>query len=127
MNDIRINWKKSRLSNSVLYDLPKRIQLHKPKIVVISGLLDQFYQDPYIHAVEAESLVSQIVTALRKIKDVFIIMTSRLTENQIVIPALSRIEIRARQVFDEMKLNLSIYKNGRLRKTSMTKAELTID
>ena len=50
-------------------------------------------------------------------------MTSRLTENQIVIPALSRIEIRARQVFDEMKLNLSIYKNGRLRKTSMTKAE----
>ena len=127
MNDIRINWKKSRLSNSVLYDLPKRIQLHKPKIVVISGLLDQFYQDPYIHAVEAESLVSQIVTALRKIKDVFIIMISRLTENQIVIPALSRIEIRARQVFDEMKLNLSIYKNGRLRKMSMTKAELTID
>ena len=35
-----------QLTNTILYDLPKRIQLHKPKIIVISGLLDQFYQDP---------------------------------------------------------------------------------
>ena len=35
-----------QLTNTILYDLPKRIQLHKPKVVVISGLLDQFYQDP---------------------------------------------------------------------------------
>ena len=64
-----------------MYDLPKRIQLHKPKVIVISGLLDQFYQDPYINFGEAESLVSQIVTALHNIKDVFIILTSRLIEN----------------------------------------------
>ena len=69
-----------QLTNTILYDLPKRIQLHKPKVIVISGLLDQFYQDPYINIAEAESLVSQIVTALRKIKDVFIILTSRFTE-----------------------------------------------
>ena len=77
--------------------MPKRIQLHKPKLIVISGLLDQFYQDPYISITEAESLVSQIVTALHKIKDVFIILTSRMTDNQIVFPALSRIEIRAKK------------------------------
>ena len=71
------------LTNTIIYDLPKRIQLHKPKVIVISGLLDQFYQDPYINIAEAESLVSQIVTALHKIKDVFIILTSRLTDNQI--------------------------------------------
>ena len=52
---------------------------------------------PYIRTAEAESLISQIVTALHKIKDVFIILTSRLTDNQIVIPALSRIEIRAKK------------------------------
>jgi hypothetical protein len=63
-----------RLTNTILYHLPKRIQLHKPKVVVISGLLDQFYQDPYINIAEAESLVSQIVTALDKIKNVFIIL-----------------------------------------------------
>ncbi len=40
-------------------------------MIVISGLLDQFYQDPYIRITEAEHLISQIVTALRKIKDVF--------------------------------------------------------
>ena len=78
-------------------------------------MLDQFYQDPYINIAETESLISQIVSALRKIKDVFIILTSRLIDNQIEFPAMSRIEIRAKQVFDEMKLNLSIYNNGRLK------------
>ena len=98
-----------QLTDTILYDLPKRIQLHKPKIIVISGLRDQFYQDPYINIAEAESLVSQIVTALRKIKHVFIVLTSRFTDNQIKFPALSRIEIRAKKEFDETKLNLSIY------------------
>jgi hypothetical protein len=79
-----------QLANNIIYDLPKRIQLHKPKVVVISGLLDQFYQDPYVNIAEAERLVSEIVTALYKIKDVFIVLTSRLTDNQIEIPAMSR-------------------------------------
>lgn len=116
-----------QLANTIIYDLPKRIQLHKPKVVVISGLLDQFYQDPYIRIAEAESLVSQIVTALHKIKDVFIVLTSRFTDNQMEFPAMSRVEIRVKQVFDETKLNLSIYNNGRLKKVYITEAELRID
>ena len=52
---------------------------------------------PYINIAEAERLVSQIVTALHKVKGVFIILTSRFTDSQIVIPALSRIEIRAKK------------------------------
>jgi hypothetical protein len=87
--------------------------------------LDQFYQDPYINTAEAGSLVSQIVTSLHKIKNVFIILTSRLTDNQIEFPAMSRIEIRAKEIFDETKLNLSIYNKGRLKKVSMAEAELT--
>jgi Rad51 len=114
-----------QLTNTIIYDLPKRIQLYKPKLIAISGLLDQFYQDPYINTVEAESLVSQIVTVLHKIKDVFIILTSRLTDNQIEFPTMSRIEIRAKEVFDETKLNLSIYNNGKLKKVFMTEAQLT--
>jgi Rad51 len=113
-----------QLTNTILYDLPKRIQLHKPKVIVISGLLDQFYQDPYVRADEAEGLISQIVTALHKIKDVFIILTSRLIDSQVKVPAMSRIEIRTTQVFDETKLNLSIYGKGRLRKVFMKEAEL---
>jgi uncharacterized protein YueI len=116
-----------QLTNTILYDLPKRIQLHKSKVVVISGLLDQFYQDPYINIAEIERLVSQIVTALHKIKDVFIILTSNFTDSQIEFPAMSRIEIRAKKDFDEMKLNLSIYNNDRLKKVFMTEAELRID
>ena len=116
-----------QLTNTIIYDLPKRIQLHKPKLVVVSGLLDQFYNDPYIRTVEAESLVSQIVTALHKIKDVFIILTSRLTENQTVFPAMSRIEVRPKIEFDQTKLNFSIYNNGRLKKVSMMEQELTND
>jgi hypothetical protein len=113
-----------QLTNTVIYDLPRRVQLHKPKVIVISGLLDQFFQDPYINISEAESLISQIVSALHKIKNVFIILTSRLIDNQIEFPAMSRIEIRPKKVFDEMKLNLSIYNNGRLKKVSMIEPEL---
>ena len=77
-------------------------------MVVISGLLDQFFQDPYVNGgAEAQSLVSQIVTALQKIKDAFIIITSRLIENQAVFPAMSRIEIRPKIEFEQTKLNLS--------------------
>jgi Rad51 len=42
-----------QLTNTIIYDLPKRIQLHKPKVVVITGLLDQFFQDPYVNVAEA--------------------------------------------------------------------------
>ena len=116
-----------QLTNTIIYNLPKRIQLHKPKLVVVSGLLNQFYHDPYIRTVEAESLISQIVTALHKIKDVFIILTSRLIENQILFPAMSRIEIRPKIEFDQAKLNFSIYNNGRMKKVSMMEPELTND
>jgi hypothetical protein len=116
-----------QLTNTIIYDLPKRIQLHKPKLIVISGLLDQFYQDPYINIAEAENLVSQIVTSLHKIKNVFMVLTSRLTENQIKFPAMSRIEIRAKKEFDMTKLNLSIYNRSKLKKVSMMEAELRID
>jgi hypothetical protein len=111
-----------QLTNTIIYDLPKRVQIHRSKIIVVTGLLDQFYQDPYVNIAEAEMLVSQIVTALHKIKDVFIVLTSRFADNQIVYPALSRIEIRAKKEFDETKLNLSIYNQGnqgRLKKVSI--------
>jgi hypothetical protein len=38
---------------------------------------------------------------------------------------MSRIELRAKKEFDEIKLNLSTYNNGRLKKVSMMETELT--
>jgi len=70
-----------QLTNTILYDLPKRIQLHKPKVIVISGLLDQFLQDPHLHPAEIESLVSQIVKSLHKMKGVLFVLTSRFDDN----------------------------------------------
>ena len=52
---------------------------------------------------------------------------SRMIDNQIEIPEMSRIEIRTKQIFDETKLNLSIYNNGRLKKVFMMEPELRID
>jgi hypothetical protein len=115
-----------QLTHTILYDLSKRMQLHKPKVIVVSGLLDQFSQDPYVNTNEAERLLSQIVTALRKIEDVFVIVTSRFPSNQIQFPALSKfIEIRDKKEFNGTKLNFSIRNNGTLRKVSMVEAELT--
>jgi hypothetical protein len=116
-----------QLTNTIIYDLPKRVQIHGSKIIVITGLFDQFYQDPYINIGEVERLVSQIVTAIRKIKDTFIILTSRFTDNQIEFPPLSRVEIRAKKEFDGMKLNFSIYNKGRLKKFHVTETELRND
>jgi hypothetical protein len=91
-------------------------------------LLDQLLQDPYLHPAEAESLVSQIVKSLHKIKGVLLVLTSRLDDNNIEFPSLSKIiEVRAKKEFNVTKLNLSIRNNGRLRKDSMTEAELRID
>ena len=91
-------------------------------------MLDQFYQDPYIHTSEAQNLVSQIVTALHKIKNVLIVLTSRLGDYEMEFPTLSRIvEIRDKKEFNGTKLNFFIRNNGRLEKASMTEAELGID
>ena len=119
-------FKNYQLINAIHYELPKRVQIHKPKVIVISGLVDQFLQEPNIDINEFESLTIQIVTALHKIKDVVIILTSRFGDKKIEFPALSRIiEIRAKKELDETKLNLSIYNNGRLKRISMMEAEIT--
>ena len=119
-------FKNYQLSNAIHYELPKRVQIHKPKVIVISGLVDQFLQEPNIDIDEFESLTIQIVTALHKIKDVLIILTSRFGDNKMKFPALSRIiEIRAKKELDETKLNLSIYNNGRLKRISMKEADIT--
>jgi Rad51 len=119
-------FKNYQLINAIHYELPKRVQIHKPKVIVISGLVDQFLQEPNIDIDEFQSLTIQIVTALHKIKDVLIILTSRLGDNKMEFPALSRIiEIRAKKELDETKLNLSIYNNGRLKRISMMEADIT--
>jgi hypothetical protein len=49
-----------------------------------------------MYTTEVESLTSQIITALYKIKEVLIVVTSRFTDNQTQFSALSKIiEIRA--------------------------------
>ena len=119
-------FKNYQLINAIHYELPKRVQIHKPKVIVISGLVDQFLQEPNIDIDEFESLTIQIVTALHKIKDVLIILTSRFGDNKMEFPALSKIiEIRAKKELDETKLNLSIYNNGRLKRISMMEADIT--
>lgn len=38
-----------QLTHTILYDLPKRVHLHRPSVIVISGLMDQFLQEPPSH------------------------------------------------------------------------------
>jgi hypothetical protein len=114
-----------QLTHTILYDLPKRVHLHRPSVIVISGLLDQFIQEPYIHVNEFASLISQIVSALRKIKDVLLIISSRFGEEKMVVPTFPKlIEIRATKEFDEAKLNLSVYDNSKMKRVPLTENEL---
>jgi hypothetical protein len=113
-----------QLTHTILYDLPKRVHLHRPSLIVISGLLDQFLQEPNMHINEFENLISQIVPALRRIKNVLLIVSSRFGE-EMVVPTFPRIiEIRAKKEFDETKLNLSVYNNSKLKRVTLTENEL---
>jgi hypothetical protein len=113
-----------QLTHTILYDLPKRVHLHRPSVIVVSGLMDQFLQEPNIHINEFGNLISQIVSALRKIKDALLIISSRFGE-ELVVPTFPRIiEIRAKKEFDETKLNLSVYNNNKMKRVALTENEL---
>jgi hypothetical protein len=114
-----------QLTHTILYDLPKRVHLHRPSVIVISGLMDQFLQEPNIHINEFGNLISQIVPALRRIKDVLIIISSRFGDEEMMVPTFPRIiEMRAKKEFDVTKLNLSVYNNSIMKRVSLTENEL---
>ena len=114
-----------QLTHTILYDLPKRVHLYKPSVIVISGLMDQFLQDPYIHINEFESLMSQIVRALRRIKDVLLIISSRFADEEMMVPTFPRIiEVRHKKEFNETKLNLSVYNNSKMKRVSLAESDL---
>jgi hypothetical protein len=114
-----------QLTNSILYDLPKRVHLHRPSVIVISGLMDQFLHESNIGINEFGNLISQIVPALRRIKDVLLIISSRFGEEEMVVPTFPTIiEMRAKKEFDETKLNLSVYNNSKMKRVALTENEL---
>ena len=114
-----------QLTHTILYDLPKRVHLHRPSVIVISGLMDQFLQETNIHINEFGNLISQIVPALRRIKDVLLIVSSLFGDEEMAIPTFPRlIEIRAKKEFDETKLNLSVYNNSKMKRVSLTENEM---
>jgi hypothetical protein len=114
-----------QLTHTILYDLPKRVHLHRPSVIVISGLLDQFIQEPYIHINEFGNLISQIVSAVRRIKDVLLIISSRFGDEEMMVPTFPRIiEMRAKKEFDVTNLNLSVYNNSKMKRVSLTENEL---
>jgi hypothetical protein len=114
-----------QLTNTILYDLPKRVHLHRPSVIVISGLMDQFLQEPNIDINEFGNLISQIVPALRRIKDVLLIISSRFGDEEMVVPTFPRIiEIRAKKKFDETRLNLSVYNNSKMKRVPLTENDL---
>jgi hypothetical protein len=114
-----------QLIHTILYDLPKRVQLHRPSVIVISGLMDQFFLEPNTDINEFGNLISKIVPTLRRIKDVLLIISSRFGDEEMVVPTFPRIiEIRAKKKFDETKLNLSVYNNSKMKRVHLTENEL---
>ena len=70
-------------------------------------------------------LISQIVSSLRRIKDVLLIISSHFGEEEFAVPKFPRIiDMRDKKEFDGMKLNFSIYNKGRLKKFHVTEIEL---
>jgi hypothetical protein len=114
-----------QLTHTILYDLPKRVHLHRPSVIMITGLLDQFLQEPNININEFGRLISQIVPALRRIKNVLLIISSRFGDEELVVPTFPRIiEIRAKKDYDETKLNLSVYNNSKMKRVQLSENEL---
>ena len=69
-------------------------------------------------------MISQIVSALRRIKNVLLIISSRFGDEEMVVPTFPRIiEMRAKKEFDETKLNLSVYNNSKMKRVALTENE----
>ena len=65
-------------------------------------------------------LISQIVSSLRRIKDVLLIISSHFGEEEFVAPKFPRIiEMRDKKEFDGMKLNVSVYNNIKMKRVSL--------
>jgi len=86
--------------------------------------MDQFLQETNTHINEFGNLISNS-TALRRIKDVLLIISSHFTDKEMVIPTFPKlIEIRSKKEFDETKLNLSVYINSKMKRVALTEKEL---
>ena len=117
----------SRISTDPYYTL--RLAKKSKSSQTISNcdfwLTGPIHSGTIFHANEFGSLISQIVSALRKIKDVLLIISSRFGHQQMVVPTFPRlIEIRTKKEFDETKLNLSIYNNSKMKKAALTENEV---
>jgi hypothetical protein len=79
----------------------------------------------FFDSIEFGSLICQIVLALRRIKDVLLIISSRFGDDGIVVPTLPKlIEVRDKKEFDATKLNLSVYNNSKMKRVPLTENEL---
>jgi Rad51 protein len=57
-----------QLANTIINELPKVIeQFSGAKVIIISELLSMFVNDPQVQIKEAESLIRQIINAIRKL------------------------------------------------------------
>ena len=84
-----------QLTELIARDLSKAVPRFRAKLVVISGLLAMFQQDPMTDEAEAKRLLTHILAAVRSLQDAVVIVTARDLENHLEIVAKfgSRIDI----------------------------------
>lgn len=81
----------------VIYELPKAIERFGSKLVIISGLLTLFTQDPQVDQKEARRLLREMMTAIKRISDrtLIVITADSIFEYEDVFAKLkNRIEIQ---------------------------------
>ncbi|MGI0040291.1 MAG: hypothetical protein ACREAO_10760 [Nitrososphaera sp.] len=108
-----------QLTELIARDLTKAAKRFGAKLVVISGLLTMFQQDPMTDEGEARRLLLHILTAIRSLHDAVVIVTTRDLENHREIAAKfgSRIE---------MAESVKVWKGDRSKTLNLKERELRL-
>jgi hypothetical protein len=108
-----------QLTELIARDLHKAAKRFGAKLVVISGLLAMFQQDPMTDEGEAQRLLLHILAAIRSLQDTVVIVTTRDLENYREIAAKfgSRIE---------MAESVKAWKGGRSKTLNLKERELRL-
>lgn len=87
-----------QLARLLIYDLHAAVHRFGPKLIVISGLLTMFVQDPQVDQGEARGLLKQMMAAIKKIGHVLFVVTADDARGyEDILRFDNRIEIRKEQ------------------------------
>ena len=64
-----------QLANTIIYELPKIIEKYNAKMIIVSDLLSMFLNDPQVQVREAEDIIKEIITSIKRNSEILSVVS----------------------------------------------------